>query len=71
MAPGNWLFVTTERGTTLIKRYIGAFREPRGGLQTIVLDRSDQGWLWRVIAPRNVESYRAGLLTRSKSRPVD
>lgn len=63
-----WLVpYASEHGTTLIKRYIGAFREPRGGLQTIVLDRSDEGWLWRVAAPRNVESFRTGLLTRSKS----
>lgn len=62
-----WLVpFATARGTTLIKRYIGAFREPRGGLQTIVLDRSDEGWLWRIVVPRNVEAFRSGLLTRSQ-----
>jgi hypothetical protein len=64
-----WLVpFANERGTTLIKRYVGAFQEPRGGVQTIVLDRTDEGWLKRIIAPRNIESFRAGLLTRSKSK---
>ena len=62
-----WLVpFANERGTTLIKRYVGAFQEPRGGLQTIILDRTAEGWLWRIVAPRNVETYRQGLLTRSK-----
>jgi hypothetical protein len=62
-----WLVpFASDRGATLIKRYIGAFREVRGGLQAIVLDRSDDGWLWRIVAPRNVESYRSGLLIRSR-----
>jgi phage-Barnase-EndoU-ColicinE5/D-RelE like nuclease2 len=61
-----WLVPTaSERGTTLVKRYIGAFREARGGLQTIVLDRTHDGWLWRTVAPRNVETYRVGLLLHS------
>ena len=63
-----WLVpFASERGTTLIKRYIGAFREARGGLQTVVLDRSDEGWLWRVVVPRNAEAFRSGLLVRSRS----
>jgi hypothetical protein len=63
--------LASERGTTLVKRYIGAFREARGGLQTIVLDRTDEGWLWRIVAPRNVESFRVGLLTRSNAPKGD
>lgn len=58
----------SERGATLIKRYIGAFQAPRGGIQTIVMDRSDDGWLWRIVAPRNVEAFRTGLLVRSKAK---
>jgi Barnase-EndoU-ColicinE5/D-RelE like nuclease len=57
---------STPRGTQYIKRYIGAYKSHGGELQTIVLDRSHDGWLWRVIAPNNIEAYRTGLLTRSK-----
>lgn len=59
--------VASERGTTFIKRYIGVFTTQRGETQSIVLDRTDDGWLWRTIAPRNVEAYRAGVLIRSRA----
>jgi hypothetical protein len=63
-----WLVpFASERGTTFVKRYIGAFAAPRGGIQTIVLDRTADGWLWQTIVPRNIEAYRIGLLTRSRS----
>lgn len=63
-----WLVPTeSDKGEmTLLKRYIGAFSGARGVIESLVLDRSEDGWLWRVIKPRDVESYRAGLLTRSK-----
>jgi hypothetical protein len=57
----------TEHGATLVKRYIGAFATPRGGVQTIALDRTDNGWLWRTIAPRDVEPLREGVLIRSRA----
>ena len=60
--------VASKQGTTFVKRYIGVFTTQRGETQTIVLDRSDDGWLWRTIAPRNVESYRNGILIRSKAQ---
>lgn len=56
----------TNGGTTYLKRYIGAFAHPRGTIETLVLDRSEEGWLWRVIHPEDIERYREGLLTRSK-----
>jgi hypothetical protein len=63
----TWLVpVMSDKGTTFIKRYIGVFTTQRGETQSIVLDRSDDGWLWRTIAPRNVEAYRAGLLVRTR-----
>jgi hypothetical protein len=63
----TWLVpIVTERGTTFLKRYIGAFSTPRG-VQAIALDRTDEGWLWRTIAPRDIEPLRAGLLIRSRS----
>lgn len=58
----------TNRGTTFIKRYIGAFAGPRG-IETVVLDRSEDGWLWRVVRAQDIESYRDGILTRSKAAP--
>jgi hypothetical protein len=63
----TWLVpIEAKGGATFLKRYIGAYSTPRG-MQTIVLDRTDDGWLWRTIAPRNVEAYRAGLLIRSRA----
>ena len=63
-----WLVpVSSEKGTTLIKRYVGAFASPRGGVEAIVLDRSEDGWLWRMTT-RDVEPYREGLLVRNGSR---
>ena len=65
----TWLVpFATGRGTTFIKRYIGVFTTERGMAQTIVLDRTDDGWLWQMIAPRDVEAYRKGLLIRSRVR---
>ncbi|HET7437511.1 MAG TPA: hypothetical protein VFN10_22595 [Thermoanaerobaculia bacterium] len=65
----SWLVpFATDKGTTFIKRYIGLFITRSGEVQSIVLDRADDAWLWRVIAPRNVEAYRAGLLLRSHGR---
>ncbi|MGN6187191.1 MAG: PBECR2 nuclease fold domain-containing protein, partial [Thermoanaerobaculia bacterium] len=58
----------TERGTQYVKRYIGAYKTHGGEVQTIVLDRSHDGWLWRIIAPNNIEAFRSGLLTRSTLR---
>ena len=57
----------TERGATLVKRYIGAFRGARGTVQAVVLDRNADGWLWRVIPTSDAERYREGLLTRSRA----
>lgn len=57
----------TDQGTSFIKRYIGAFAA-RGGVRTLVLDRTDAGWLWQTIAPEDTEPYRTGLLVRTRAR---
>ncbi len=58
----TWLVpFQTDAGTTFVKRYIGAFRTLRG-VHPIVLDRTEDGWLWRMVAPRDVEPYRTGIL---------
>jgi hypothetical protein len=61
-----WLVpVASEKGTTLIKRYIGAFATPRGGVEAIVLDRTEDGWLWRVTT-HDAEAQRVGLLVKRR-----
>jgi hypothetical protein len=57
----------SDRGATFIKRYVGAFANARGGVGALVIDRTDHGWLWRVIHARDIEAYRSGVLTRSRA----
>lgn len=56
----------TEDGASFVKRYIGAF-SVRGVLRTIVIDRTDRGWLWQTVAPADVEQYRTGLMIRTRA----